>query len=138
MYTAAVSRVGMYVVQAAADRLSRLVVQLEPAALGRVEITLRFKDDGRVAASFRAQQGDALQMLRAEAPNFARLFAEQGIELAAGGLDFGLMGDHDRTAGEGGREPRTSEPAAASEVAPVATAPVGRAVSRTGLVDLTV
>ena len=134
--TMPVAQLGMFVVQAAARQISHLVVRLEPASLGRVEITLRFKDDGRVAASFRAQQGDALQALRAEAPAFARLFAEQGIELAPGGLDFGMMQERDRPAGEGASpQPAT---AAAGETAPAGTAVVPSAVARVGLLDLTV
>lgn len=131
-----VAQLGMFVAQAAAREISHLVVRLEPAALGRVEITLRFKDDGRVAASFRAQQGDALQALRAEAPAFARLFAEQGIELAPGGLDFGMMQERDRPAGEGA-DPQPAT-ATAGGTAPAGTAVASPAAARVGLVDLTV
>ncbi len=132
-----VAQLGLFVVRAASQRLSHLVVRLEPAALGRVEISLRFKDDGRVAASFRAQQGDALQMLRAEAPAFARLFTEHGIELAAGGLDFGLM------QGETGSQHDRRFPAAALGGGPPSSTVVpeaGRASAglRLGLLDLTV
>ena len=132
-----VAQLGLFVVRAASQQLSHLVVRLEPATLGRVEISLRFKDDGRVAASFRAQQGDALQMLRAEAPAFARLFAEHGIELAAGGLDFGMM------QGEAGARDDRPAPAATiggdPAVSAVGADPGGASTApRLGLLDLTV
>ncbi len=134
-----VAQLGLFVVRAAAQQISHFVVRLEPASLGRVEITLRFKDDGRVAASFRAQQGDALQVLRAEGPAFARLFAEHGIELAAGGLDFGMMEGDGRGNDHG---PAPFEPASAStgdgDGIPVTPAPTATSVSPVGLVDLTV
>ncbi len=135
--TLPVAQLGLFVVRAASQQISHFVVRLEPASLGRVEITLRFKDDGRVAASFRTQQGDALQMLRAEAPAFTRLFAEHGIELAAGGLEFGMM-----DGGQSDRQ-RSETPLAVATDAdggPVrAAAPVAPASGTVvGLLDLTV
>ncbi len=87
-----IHQLGIFLHQAAAaGRSSRLLVRLEPESLGQLEMSLRFHDDGKVSASFIAQHGDALQLLRAEAPSFARIFTQHGLELAAGGLDFGLM-----------------------------------------------
>ncbi len=135
--TLPVAQLGLFVVRAATQQISHFVVRLEPASLGRVEITLRFKDDGRVAASFRAQQGDALQMLRAEAPAFARLFADHGIELAPGGFDFGMMG------GDGGADrewPEAFFAAAGDEEGAMPAAGLGTPVppAAVGLLDLTV
>jgi flagellar hook-length control protein FliK len=88
----AIRQLAVAIERAASGELRHLTIQLSPKALGTIEIALEFDADRRLAVVILAERPETLELLRGEARDLQRLLAQQGIDLADAGLDFGLMG----------------------------------------------
>ena len=65
-----------------------IAIRLDPAELGRVHIRLAFAEDGSVRAHIRAEQPQALELLRREAGDLVRTLSDAGLRADPQGLRF--------------------------------------------------
>jgi hypothetical protein len=89
----AVRQLALAIGQAVSGDVRQLSVQLSPEALGGLEITVDFADERRVAVTILAERPETLDLLRGETRQLERLLGQQGVSLAAGGFELGLMAD---------------------------------------------
>lgn len=90
---AAVRQLALAIGRAVTGDVRQLSIQLRPEELGNLEITVDFADEHRVAVTIRAERPETLDLLRGETRQLERLMVQQGISLAAGGVELGLMAD---------------------------------------------
>lgn len=89
----AVRQLALAIGRAVTGDVRQLSVQLSPEALGGLEITVDFADERRVAVTILAERPETLDLLRGETRQLERLLGQQGVSLAAGGFELGLMAD---------------------------------------------
>lgn len=89
----AVRQLALAIGQAVSGDVRQLSVQLSPEELGGLEITVDFADERRVAVTILAERPETLDLLRGETRQLERLLGQQGVSLAAGGFELGLMAD---------------------------------------------
>lgn len=89
----AVRQLALAIGRAVSGDVRQLSVQLSPEELGSLEITVDFADERRVAVTILAERPDTLDLLRGETRQLERLLAQQGVSLAGGSFEFGLMAD---------------------------------------------
>jgi|GEM_PF-4847221 len=103
--------------------VDRLRVALQPPELGGVEVTLTSEGRRKIRALVLVDRPETLELLRREQPTLERILIASGLELEAGGLEFGLRKDGERRGGTFAPSttapftaepvPRVSEPAPA-------------------------
>ncbi len=89
----AVRQLALAIGRAVSGDVRQLSVQLSPEELGSLEITVDFADERRVAVTILAERPETLDMLRGETRQLERLLAQQGVSLAGGSFELGLMAD---------------------------------------------
>jgi flagellar hook-length control protein FliK len=129
--------------RAVAGEIRQLTVQLSPEALGSIEIALEFDGERRLSVTILAERPETLDLLRGEVRQLERLLGRQGIDLANGALELGLMSQErgqDRPAREGHGQriaatlaAPTDEGGAAPAASPSLPSSVGGTVRRLNL-----
>lgn len=73
--------------------IERLRIALEPAELGSVELTLTSEGRRKVRAVVLVERPETLELLQRDQGTLERILVASGLELEAGGLEFGLRRD---------------------------------------------
>jgi len=115
--------------------VDRLQLTLQPAELGAVEVTLTSEGRRKTRALVLVDRPETLELLRGEQATLERILIASGLELEAGGLEFGLRRDGERRGGP--FAPPTAEPIAA-EPGPRANQPAPARLLDLRLLDLVV
>jgi flagellar hook-length control protein FliK len=115
--------------------VDRLQVTLQPAELGAVEVTLTSEGRRKTRALVLVDRPETLELLRREQPTLERILIASGLELEAGGLEFGLRREGERRGGP--FAPPTAEPIAA-EPGPRTNQPAPARLLDLRLLDLVV
>ncbi len=109
--TPAVRQLAVAIDRAVGGELRQLTVQLTPEALGTIEIAFELDAERRLSVTILFERPETLELLRHESRDLQRQLAQQGIDLADGGLELGLMGGErrDRRAQEQRAAPTDSD-----------------------------
>jgi hypothetical protein len=143
--TPAIRQMAMAIERAVGGELRNLTVQLTPEALGTIEIAFELDAERRLSVTILFERPETLELLRHESRDLQRQLAQQGIDLADGGLELGLMGGErrDRRASEQHAAPTDSDgesgpggPAAQSS--PGAASTASAQIGLTGRLNLSI
>jgi hypothetical protein len=107
-------------------------IRLDPPELGRVDVRLSIDAAGKAVAHMTADQPQALDLLRKDAPALTQALRDAGLDVSQNGLNFSLRGQ-DRQNGDSGGQSRRSNLSARLAIqaaqAPAAFAYAGAASS---------
>jgi len=82
-------------------------IRLDPPELGRVDVRLSIDATGKAVAHMTADQPQALDLLRKDAPALTQALRDAGLDVSQNGLNFSLRGQ-DRQNGDSGGHGRRS------------------------------